>query len=78
VNDDRLTSSGRFEMVVDTLGEVIGKGSGRVALCLTAVRLVNRDGVGHLAVSETNGAERRNCAAYIREWIAREKDVCHG
>jgi hypothetical protein len=26
-----------------------------------------------LAVSESNGFELRNCPAYIREWVARER-----
>jgi hypothetical protein len=26
-----------------------------------------------LAFSEANGIELRNCAAYIREWVARER-----
>jgi len=26
-----------------------------------------------LAVSEANGTELRNCPAYIREWVARER-----
>jgi hypothetical protein len=63
---------------VDTLREVIAQENGRVALNLTEVRLVDREAVKFLAISEANGVELRNCAAYIREWVAREREVGHG
>jgi anti-anti-sigma regulatory factor len=63
---------------VDALREVIGQEKGRVALDLTEVLLVDREAVRLLAISERNGVELRNCAAYIREWVARERDVDHG
>jgi anti-anti-sigma regulatory factor len=71
-----LRVSGRIDGEnVDTLREVIGQEKGRVALDLTEVRLVDREAVRLLAVSEANGVELRNCAGYIREWVARERDV---
>jgi hypothetical protein len=44
-----------------------------VALDLTEVKLVDRDAVTLLARTEGNGIELRNCPAYIREWITRER-----
>ena len=35
--------------------------------------LVDREAVNLLAFSEFNGLELRNCPAYIREWITRER-----
>ena len=44
-----------------------------VALDLAEVELVDRDAVKFLALTEANGIELRNCPAYIREWITRER-----
>ena len=44
-----------------------------VAIELAEVELVDRDAVEFLALSEANGIELRNCPAYIREWITRER-----
>jgi hypothetical protein len=44
-----------------------------VAIDLKDVLLVDREAVKLLALSETNGTELRNCPAYIREWITRER-----
>jgi len=46
---------------------------GTVAIDLSEVALVDRAVVKLLAASEANGIELRNCPAYIREWIARER-----
>lgn len=43
-------------------------------LDLKDVRLVDRDAIRFLASCEAGGARLRNCPAYIREWIARERD----
>jgi len=40
---------------------------------LKNVSLVDREAVKLLALSEANGAELRNCALYIREWVTRER-----
>ena len=37
------------------------------------VLLVDREAVQLLAVRESNGDELRNCPAYIREWVVRER-----
>jgi hypothetical protein len=44
-----------------------------VAIELAEVELVDRDAVKFLALSEANGVALRNCPAYIREWITRER-----
>ena len=43
-------------------------------LDLTDVNLVNRDAVGFLAKCETAGSKLRNCPAYVREWITKERE----
>jgi hypothetical protein len=58
---------------VDTLREMVGREKGGVALDLEEVVLVDREAVMLLAHSEANGIELRNCPAYIREWVTREK-----
>ena len=70
-----LRVSGRVDGAnVDTLREMIGREQGVVALDLTEVRLVDREAVKLLVVSEANGIEFTNCPAYIREWVAQERD----
>lgn len=44
-----------------------------VELDLGNVRLVNQQVVVYLADHEAKGARLRNCPAYIREWIERER-----
>ena len=44
-----------------------------VALDLTEVELVDRDAVRLLARTEGDGIELRQCPAYIREWVTRER-----
>ncbi len=44
-----------------------------VAIDLTEVELADRDAVEFLALAEANGIAFRNCPAYIREWITRER-----
>jgi len=67
-----LRVSGRIEGEhVDTLREVLGREEQGVALDLTEVNLVDRQGVKLLAASEANGIELRNCPAYVREWVSR-------
>ena len=46
-----------------------------VAIDLEDVLLVDREAVRFLALSELNGTELRNCPAYIREWVTRERAV---
>jgi hypothetical protein len=44
-----------------------------VAIDLKDVFLVDREAIKLLALSESNGTELRNCSAYIREWVTRER-----
>jgi hypothetical protein len=70
-----LRVSGRIgDEHLDTLKELIGLEKGKVAIDLREVILVNREAVRFLALSEARGIEVRNCPAYIREWVARERD----
>ena len=45
-----------------------------VALDLRNVTLVCREVIKLLSTVEEKGTELRNCPAYIRDWISREKD----
>jgi hypothetical protein len=44
-----------------------------VSIELSEVELVDLDAVRLLAQAEVEGIELRNCPAYIREWIAKER-----
>jgi hypothetical protein len=44
-----------------------------LVLDLVDVMLVNRDAIKFLADCEAEGATLRNCPAYIREWISKER-----
>lgn len=63
---------------LDTLKDSLQRERGEVAIDLKEVLLVDREAVKLLALSETNGTELRNCPAYIREWIARERAGAEG
>jgi anti-sigma factor RsiW len=45
-----------------------------VAIEVAEVELVDRDAVMLLAQTEAEGIELRNCPAYIREWITKERE----
>jgi len=69
-----LRVSGRIHAEhMATLRELLGREKGGVAIDLEEVNLVDREAVNLLALSEANGIELRNCPAYIREWVARER-----
>jgi hypothetical protein len=75
-SEDRVTLrvSGRIQAGnVDTLRELLGREKAGVAIDLEEVILVDRQAIRLLAFSENNGTELRNCPAYIREWIDRER-----
>jgi hypothetical protein len=57
---------------VDMLRTLLEEEPGAVAIDLEDVLLVDREAVKLLVLRESDGAELRNCAAYIREWIRRE------
>ena len=66
--------SGRLED--ENLGqlEILLKGAPqKMVLDLEEVTLVGRDAIRFLARRVEKGMQLRNCPAYIREWIARER-----
>jgi hypothetical protein len=48
-------------------------GNENFILDMGEVRLVDQASIAFLSHCETRGAELRNCPAYIREWIERER-----
>ena len=74
-----LSVSGRITGEhVDLLRGVLGQESGRVAIDLKNVVLVDREAVKLLVLSEAHGTELRNCPPYIREWVTRERAETNG
>lgn len=73
-----LRVSGHIEAEhVETLRELTREEEitkGGLAIDLTEVFLVSHEAVEALALAEANGIELRNCPAYIREWVSREKE----
>jgi hypothetical protein len=66
--------SGRIrEQDLDTLRVCLEQERGGVAIDLKDIFLVNSEAVRFLASLESTGTELRNCPAYIREWITRER-----
>ena len=45
-----------------------------IVLDLKDLTLVDRDAVGFLERCEADSVKLKNCPAYIREWITRERD----
>ena len=69
-----LCISGRITgQDVGMFRELLQEESMGVAIDLKDVLLVDREAVKLLALSESNGTEIRNCPAYIREWVTRER-----
>jgi len=79
--DRRSTEQG---VVLEVSGRIAAEGlevvrtalNGRhvVAIDLAEVELVNREAVKLLAQTEAEGIELRNCPAYIRGWITKERE----
>ena len=73
-----LRVSGRIDCAyVEVLQELIEAektAKGRLALDLKEVTVVSLEAVRALTVAEANGIELRNCPAYVREWIFRERE----
>ena len=59
---------------LDTFREAIGREKGPVVIDLTEVTLVDREAVTLLANCELNGIGLRNCPAYLREWVTKERE----
>ena len=55
------------------LRDLLGQERGAVAIDLKEVLLIDQDAVKLLTAAEANGVELRNCPAYVREWITRER-----
>ena len=58
---------------VDLLRTLLEEEGDAVALDLKDVLLVDRVAIKLLAVRESKGVELRNCPAYVREWVTKEK-----
>ncbi len=58
---------------VDILRALLEQEKSAVAIDLKEVLLVDREAVQLLALHESRGIELRNCPAYIREWVTRER-----
>ena len=72
----KLTGRIQAADVPELLSLLRAESSGHpILLDLTDVKLVDRDAVLFLALSEATGAQLRNCSAYIREWITQEKSA---
>ena len=72
-----LQISGRIDdpdvEIVRELMESETTSKSTVALDLKNVTLVSRDAIKLLSAVEEKGTELRNCPAYIRDWVSREK-----
>jgi hypothetical protein len=69
-----LRISGRIAgQDVDLLRTLLEQETSAVAIDLKDVLLVDREAVKLLALRESDGAELRNCPAYIREWVTRQR-----
>jgi hypothetical protein len=58
---------------VDTLRNLLRQEAGALAIDLKNVSLVDREAVQLLVLTEDSGMELRNCPAYIRDWVTRER-----
>jgi hypothetical protein len=66
--------SGRIEGEdLDVLRAALGPDTGAVAIDLRDVGRIDGEAVKFLAIIEGNGGTLRNCPAFIREWIERER-----
>ena len=75
IEEDRviMSISGRVAAQnLDTLRSVLAE-ERIVAIDLKEVFLIDHEAVTLLAVAEARGVELRNCPAYVREWITRER-----
>ena len=69
-----LSISGQVaEQDVDLLRGLLDQETSALVLDLKDLLLVDREAVKLLAFCESNGAELRNCPAYVREWVKKER-----
>jgi hypothetical protein len=66
----------RAEYLAD-LKEQIAASAPDIVLDLKEVSLVDADVVRFLVICESQGIRFDKCSAYIREWIAREKEIAN-
>ena len=57
---------------LQTLFDAVKNGDG-IVVDLQEVQLVDSDGIRFLADCEEHGVQIKNCPAYIRKWIDRER-----
>jgi hypothetical protein len=70
-----FTLSGRMEAAqVPELKELFDRDYRNIILDLRDLRLADRDAVRFLRRCEADGMKLKNCPAYVREWMDREKD----
>ena len=69
-----LQISGRIAAEESEVVRTALKGRRVVAIDLSEVELVDREAVTLLAKTEAKGIELRNCPAYVREWITKERE----
>jgi hypothetical protein len=66
--------SGRIEREdLEVLRAALGPEARTLAIDLRDVGLIDGEAVKFLAIIEANGGTLRNCPAFIREWIDRER-----
>lgn len=58
---------------VDLLRTLLEKETNAAVVDLKDVLLVDREAVKLLSLRESKGAQLRDCPAYIREWVRRER-----
>ena len=69
-----LRVSGRITAEhMSMIKELVEREDGGVALDLAEVTLADSDSVNLLASLERQGIEIRNCPAFLREWLANER-----
>jgi predicted metal-binding protein len=59
---------------VSELKELFDRDYRKIILDLRDLRLADRDAVRFLRGCEADGMKLKNCPAYVREWMDREKD----
>jgi len=72
-----LRVSGRIDGThVETLRELTDKDKTTkgMAIDLTEVTLVSHEAVEVLSLAEASGIELKNCPAYVREWVSRQRE----
>jgi anti-anti-sigma regulatory factor len=67
----RIETKNIAELEALLSGETSGQG---IFLDLSDMTFVDQDVVNFLRHCETDGIKLKNCPAYVREWIKREKD----